>query len=165
MIIKLCEICQKKILSPFGPTKSPVLVLWDKLTLEEYEKGWFHSETSGILRNELAKYGLDIWNYRNTSLWLHEPEPKNKPDKLAQIQKAIAECQDRKLILLLGSDCTKLFLKYSATDVSGILMKSELLTAPVIGTLSPSAVLGNSYGEFQLGIQKFSWYVKEYINE
>lgn len=164
MILRLCEACHQKILTPFGPAKSPILILWDKLTLEEYEKGWFCSETSATLRNELAKQELDIWSFRNTSLWLHEPT-KDKVDKLFQIQQAIAECQNRKLILLLGSDCTKLFLKYSATDVSGILMKSELLTAPVVGTLSPSAALGNSHGEFRLGIQKFCNYAKEYIDE
>jgi uracil-DNA glycosylase len=157
-----CPICKEKIISPKGDPKSLILVISTAPTAEDIlaEKP-FEGQYGTILKFELARNGVDLSQLRQTCLWLHEPSKKNKPDAEWNYQQAVKESIGRKVLLLLGTDVTKIFLKRSATEVSGLPMTSDLVSAIVIGTRNPLDVITGTQGEFMLGIQKFVKFIKE----
>ena len=99
---------------------------------------------------------------RMTCLWLHRMVRKNKAEFAWHYEQVIHECMNKKAILMLGTDVTQIFLKHSATEISGLILHSDLLSADiVVGTRSPMDVLVGSHGEFALAIQKFANSIKE----
>jgi uracil-DNA glycosylase len=99
---------------------------------------------------------------RVTAMWLHAPTKKNFEDAQWNFQQACLEAMHKKFVLLLGSGATKFFLNKTATTISGIPMKSDLLGAEyVMGTLNPNSALAGVNGEVLLGIKKFALLYKE----
>jgi len=163
---ELCEVCKQELMECRGPEKAIGIVIAYMPGIEEYEgKIAFSSANAVILRNEMARHGVDLFTFRRTYIWRHLPPEKGrtKIDKGnfqqefdAQMRYLSLELINRSVVLLLGTDVTEIFLDKSATEISGIPMKSTELSAPlVMGTLDPSAIEGNSWGEFALGIEKF----------
>jgi uracil-DNA glycosylase family 4 len=166
---KLCPICNQPIVEARGDLKSKILVISENVTEEDMQVGYALSGVyANVLRTELAQYGLDLFQMRRTSMWLH-PEPKGRDKKLIEADRnwhftqVIMEAQNRKIVLLLGSIATRFFLNgIAATNVSGIPMKADLLSAEIVmGTRSPLDILYGSHGEFCLGIKKFAEQVKK----
>lgn len=157
-----CPVCNRKIISPSGSPSSSILVISSSPTEEDMDAGKpFKGQYGMILRSELARYGVDLSQFRQTCLWLHTPSNKNKEDAEWNYQQAIKEAIGKKIILLLGTEVTKIFLKKSATEVSGLPMISDMVSAMVIGTRNPLDIITGSHGEFILGIKKFATYIKE----
>ena len=167
---KLCPICSQPIIEARGDKKSQILVVGSDVTDEDLEAGYALSGAYvNVLRGELAKYGLDLFQMRRTSMWLH-PEAKGRTkgdvkedERDWHFTQVIMEAQDKKIILLLGSTATRFFLNgQAATNVSGLPMKADLLSAEVVmGTRSPLDALYGNCGEFCLGIKKFAEEVKK----
>jgi uracil-DNA glycosylase len=157
-----CPVCGLPIISSAG-NPSKVLVISDEPTVEDLQEGKSFMGAYGmILRGELAKHGLDLWQFRRTCLWLHQFS-KDKREKEWHYQQALQEAKDKKIILLLGSETTQTFLKHSSTEISGLQLKSDYFGADwVMGTVSPLSVLSGGCGEFKLAIQKFADYYAEW---
>jgi hypothetical protein len=92
---------------------------------------------------------------RVTNVSLHQfPEESCYTFGLEQV---IKEAKGRRAILLLGSECSRIFLKKNVTDISGLKMKSEYLDAPlVMATVNPALLISGVVGEFRLALQRFA---------
>lgn len=153
-----CKICERPIVSSCGNKNSTILVIGAEPTMDDMEIGYpFRGEYGMILRTEFAKIGWDVLDFHLTTLWLH-PIPKKPSAEEVEFhaQECIRTAIGKKAILLLGTVTTKFFLKKSATEVSGLPMTSDLLSAElVMATRSPLDIISGSHGEFILGIKKF----------
>lgn len=157
-----CQICNHKLIEPYGKSND-VCVIFDEFTLETYN-GERVSDQFGftLLRNELGKLGLDLYQMRTTCMWLHPPTKKNFEDAQWNFQQAMLEAMGKRFVLLLGSGATKFFLNHTATAISGLPLHSDLLGAEyVMGTLNPNACNSGLNGEAILGISKFAKLIKE----
>lgn len=151
-----CEICRAPIIQPSGMKDSKILIVGEFPTNEDMAQGRaFVGQYGKILRSELAMRGMDISQMRLTCLWLHNPS-RNSAEKEWHVNQLMKEVIDKQAVLLLGSEVTNLFLKHSWTDISGIPMKSDMLSAElVMGTRNPLDVITGTSGEFSMGIAKF----------
>jgi uracil-DNA glycosylase len=165
-----CPICNQPIIEARGDKKSQILVVGSDVTDEDMQTGYALSGVySNVLRAELAIYGLDLLQMRRTSMWLHAEVKGRAKGEIKENERdwhftqVILEAQDKKIVLLLGSTATRFFLNgLAATNVSGIPMKADLLSAKVVmGTRSPLDALYGNCGEFCLGIKKFAEEVKK----
>lgn len=159
----ICPICEYPIVQPSGNANSKILVISEEPSIEDLKFGQpFKGEYGMILRTELGKYALDLFQMRMTCLWLHRIVKKNKAESAWHYEQVMRECMNKKAILLLGTDVTQVFLKHSATEISGLILRSDLLSADiVVGTRSPMDVLVGSHGEFTLAIEKFAKVIKK----
>lgn len=151
-----CPICNLKLVLPSGPHDAPILILGDSPGQEEIKEGEPFIGVSGrILRVELGRVGIDKKQCRVSNLFLHE---KNKDCLDWNLEQAIREARDRKAILLLGADCSKIFLKKNVTDVTGLFMTSDLLSCKIImATVNPASLLHESgVGEIRLAFKRFA---------
>lgn len=158
-----CPICNLPIIQPIGHPQAPILVITEKPTDDDMLSGKpFSGEYARVLYAEMAKAGYDLWQCRLTTLWLHEPVKEGSGKKadhshsLWHKNQAVMESLGRTAVLCLGTDVTEFFLGHNSTEISGIVMTSPLISAPlVMGTRSPLDVMGGTLGEFSLGIKKF----------
>ena len=159
-----CPICKRPIIQPKGSKESSILIIAPFPTLDDLQQGHAFAGIYGnILRTEMAKYGVDLYQTRYTCLWLHEMVKKNEEEFEWHMQQTIKEAIGKEAILMLGTDVVGAFFpKLTATAVSGIPMKADLLSAPlVMGTLNPLSLISGSHGEFSLAIKKFCTLIKE----
>jgi hypothetical protein len=174
--LRTCEHCNERIVSPTGSANSKILIIGSGEgipTEEDISSGTpFSGDYMYVLYNALGKHGLDMMQMRRTTLYLHSKKGFVERGKAKQshidwhVQQAIQECIGREYILLLGSDATKLFLKHTCEEISGLWMKSDILSAPyVMGTLNPLSILNKTIGEFTLAIDKFAALYKENIHD
>jgi uracil-DNA glycosylase len=159
-----CQICKKGIIQPRGNKQSKILIIAPSPTLEDLQQGYAFAGVYGnIMRTELAKWGVDLFQLRYTCLWLHDIMKKDEAEKEWHMQQAIQEAIGKEAILMLGTEVVgQFFPGKTATSVSGIPMKADLLSAPlVMGTLNPLGLIQGSHGEFLLAIHKFTTLIKE----
>ena len=153
--------CGKNCIEPSGPKNAPILICGEYLGRAEAEAGRPFCGPSGrILRAELDKIGLNLDEIRVTNLVNHEfPEEDCYQFGLEQV---IREAKGRKAILLLGSECSRIFLGKGVLTISGLKVESKYLSAPIIrATINPAALLSGTVGEFRLAIQKFAKAIKK----
>ena len=133
----VCPSCSKGTLSPKISNK-PYLIVKQDITQVELDTesvfvqkgknkyGYEHNTTSYYWNKELGDVGLMLSQFNLTSLYMHQlpKSKKTKEDKeILQgcIDFSIAEvvklAQGKKIILLLGSETTKVFTGYSASEV------------------------------------------------
>jgi len=158
-----CSICGREGIVPaWGNKKSPVLIIGAYPGDDEVLKGRpFVGGTGEIFRIELAKVGIDLNGVRICNLWQHKPwqnqQQKYYFDCLKDgATKAIAEAKGRKAILLVGASTVKYFTDWNVSDVAGLQVKSDYLSAPIIVAMhNPAQAFHGSLGEIRLSIQKF----------
>jgi uracil-DNA glycosylase family 4 len=153
--------CGKICIEPSGPTNSPILICGEYLGRAEAEAGRpFVGPSGRILRAELDKIGLNLDECRVTNLVNHEfPEEGCYQFGLEQV---IREAKGRKAILLLGSECSRIFLGKGVLTISGLVVHSKYLSAPIIrATINPAALLSGTVGEFRCALAKFSHALKK----
>ena len=125
--------------------------------------------TGEIFRIELAKVGVDMNGVRLCNLWQHAPWKNQKEEHYFGCledgaTKAIAEAKGRKAILLVGASTVKYFTDFSVSDVAGLQVVSDYLSAPIIVAMhNPAQIFNSSIGEVRLSIQKFGKMVDEII--
>lgn len=159
-----CPICKRPIIQPKGSKESSILVIAPFPTQDDLQLGHAFAGVYGnIIRTEMAKYGVDLYQMRYTCLWLHEMVKKDEAEREWHMQQAIQEAVGREAILMLGSEVVGAFFPgLTATAVSGIPMKADLLSADlVMGTLNPLSLITGTRGEFSLAIKKFCTLIKE----
>lgn len=160
----LCASCASEIVNPRGPKSSPVLIMGEFPGQEELDAHIPFCGYSGKhLRKELALAGLDMGQFRITNLWSHEPND-NEACYEYSLNLCLSEAKDKQIVLLLGSDCAKTFVGKGVMEVSGLLVHSDILSAPFVMCCPNPAILQHQpIGEFRLSISKFSKLVKETI--
>ena len=81
---------------------------------------------------------------------------------------ALKECQNRKGILLLGSECAKTFLRKGVMEVTGLRVEDEcdLFKADVV-ICSPNPAIvfqpTGTVGELRFALERFAEAVDEFI--
>lgn len=170
---KLCPICKHVSVPPSGRKDSPILIMGEFPGDSELEWGRpFVGFTGKILKQELARLGMDIKQYRLANLWIH-PQRK-RDDEMYEacwnftLQVALKELQNRKGILLLGSDCAKTFLRKGVMEIAGLRVEDDcdLFKAEVvICSPNPAVVFqpNGVVGELRFALEQFAEAVDEYI--
>lgn len=148
--------CGKSIVPAHGPIDSPILLCGEFPGLEEVKQGRpFVGPSGRILRSELMRVGINLSDCRVTNIALHMfPEDGCYTYGMEQV---INEARGRRAILLLGSECSRIFLEKSVLQVSGLVVKSKYLDAPVIVVApNPAIVISGTLGEFRLAVERFA---------
>lgn len=163
-----CPICQYDTCVPaFGPKKSPILIIGEFPGEDEIKMGKpLVGRTGGVLRTELGRLGIDLNRMRKGNLWIHPPQKvKNVKAEIEQKDQClkysadliIQEAKGRQVILLIGSDTVKFFCDQSVMSVSGLLVTSSYLSAPMImAMVQPATVFHGGIGEVRLALKKFA---------
>lgn len=161
--MNLCPICNTPLIEQSGPVFSEILIIGNYPTDKEIERlqpkerkslepfmGW----TGKYFRQELAKAGLDYYQCRVITLWLHKP---NKWEACLNfmMEQVISEARDKKLILLCGAEIVSTFLDHKVSEVCGLWMESKFFSAPVMPMYNPAQLLHGGLGETRLTIKKF----------
>lgn len=152
-----CPICKTNdCVPPYGMEKSKVLIVGEFPGKDEIKTGRpFSGATGGVLRTELSKLGVDLSQFRIMNMWLHLP---NHDEKCLEygIQQVIKEAKGKQAILLIGSDTVKYFCDQKVHSVSGLEVKSNYFSAPLImACIQPALVFHSTIGELRLGLEKF----------
>lgn len=156
--IYTCPICKNKDCVPAGGKESSKILLIGEFPGEdEIVTGKpFSGATGGVLRTELAKLGVDLSRLRLSNLWLHLPN-KNEDCLNYSIQQVIKEAKGKEAILLIGSDTVKYFTGKKVSQVNGLEVKSDYLSAPLIMALiQPATVFHGCVGELRFGLKRFA---------
>lgn len=152
-----CPVCHTEdVVFPSGSPKSPVLIIGEMPGREEirFSKP-FVGATGELFKKELLHLGVDLKQFRVTNLWLHEPNGNDECLKYSAT-KAITEAKGKQAILLVGSDAVSYFTDHKVMDVTGLRVKSSLLSAPIImACINPAEVFHGAIGELRLSLKKF----------
>lgn len=153
-----CPICNNnQCVPPSGPSKSPILIVAEFPGDEEIKKGKPMVGRMGtILKMELGKLGVDINRIRLCNLWQHAVN--DNPECYQQGMKVVMqEAKGKKAILLLGSDAVKCFTGENVSNVCGLNLHSDYLSAPIIiACVNPASAFHGAIGEMRLALKKFS---------
>ncbi len=156
--IYVCPVCRTdSIVPPSGKEKSKILIIGEFPGVDEIRTGRpFSGATGGVLRTELAKLGIDLSCIRIMNMWMHLP---NKNEKCLEygVQQVIQEAKGKQAILLIGSDTVKYFCDLKVHNVSGLEVKSNYFSAPLImACVQPAIVFHGTLGELRLSLKKFA---------
>ena len=165
-----CPICKREDCVPTaGLRDSPILLIGEKPGDDEVKYGKpFCGASGGVLKAELAYFGVDIKRLRICNLWLHEPSKDKALDEKClaySAGKVVEEAKGKKVILLIGSDAVKYFTGYSVSKVAGLHVTSSYLSAPVIMAMpNPAEVFHKGgIGEVRLSLQKFAKEIEDLL--
>jgi hypothetical protein len=182
--MNICPSCQKGVLSPILKS-SPFLIIKEKVTQNEIASkevfvqhglnkyGHDDPTTSYYLDKELGKVGLQLSTMNLTNFYMHIP-PKVGRSKDEQsiltrcqeysISQVVEVAQGMKVILMMGADTIKIFTGYNASDVYGLVCKSDLLpNVPVIVPASNSdKIMNQPIGELRNALMVFAEQIKVY---
>jgi uracil-DNA glycosylase family 4 len=159
-----CPICGKDGIVPaWGNKKSPILIIGAYPGDDEILKGRpFVGGTGELFRKELAYVGIDMYRLRLCNLWQHKAWKNQKHKYYFEClkdgaEKTIAEAKGKQAILLVGASTVKYFVGMPVSDVAGLQVKSDYLSAPIIMAMhNPAQAFHGAIGEVRLSIQKFA---------
>jgi DNA polymerase len=155
--IYTCPICKSTDCVPAcGKQHSKILLIGEFPGEEEVKSGKpFSGATGSVLRTELGKLGADLSQMRITNLWLHKPNHNDDCLKYS-VEQVIKEAKGKDAILLIGSDAVKYFTDKKVSQVNGLIVKSDYLSAPLIMALiQPATVFHGCTGELKFGLKQF----------
>lgn len=157
-----CPVCHTDdYVPPAGPESSPVMIIGEMPGQEEIAKGVpMVGAMGGVLKAELHRLGVELNMFRLANLWFHPPHKKDHPlykDCLMySAGKVIQDAQNRKAILLIGSETVSFFCNKKVSNVSGLQVKSTYLSVPIIyACVQPATVFHSSIGELRTSLTKF----------
>lgn len=165
MIPIKCEICGGNTVPYWGPTSTGILLIGEFPGWQELRDGrpWV-GEAGLVLRQELAKVGIQLQRVRSGNIWQHDPPEKKDPLYNAELdyhfELTRKELKDAKYVLLMGSDVARVFYGKLVTSISGLNIRSPVFPSCVKGSIiipNPASALIPSgvIGEIRLGIQRF----------
>ena len=180
----ICPSCGKGCISPKLSSK-PYMIVKQELTQQEIDTGsiflqkgknawgYEHNTTAYYLNKELGNFGLQLSQFTLTSLYLHQlpKSKKTKEDKAViqgcidfSIQEVIKLAQGKKIILLMGSETTKVFTGFSASEVYGLSCKSEMLpeVPVIIPAPNPDKIMNQPVGELRIALKSLAEQIKIY---
>jgi uracil-DNA glycosylase family 4 len=162
---EMCPNCGDKLVSPMGPSGSPLLLLGEFPGWLEQQRGIVWVGPAGdVLKKELALAGIQYTSCRATNVWLHEPS--KECDHGWHVDRMLKEMEGRAAVLLMGSDVSTLFLGGPISDYAGMRVKSSLLPKSVkvaVACFNPAiCTKQEGVGEVRLAIERFAELSREY---
>jgi len=158
----ICYFCEQPVIQVYGYSDAKVLIIGDAPGKEELEAlRPFVGATGKVLRQEMAKAGMDLYNCKVTNLWYHKPwkaTHKNFENCFhASIEQVLREAKGKQAILLIGADPVDYFTGYKVSDVNGLQVDSNMLSAPVVfAMMQPTRVYkGLGVGELRFALKSF----------
>jgi hypothetical protein len=157
----ICPYCGEPLVLPHKGRNDYLLVGEFPDPIDKDRGVPFSGEAGEILKYELSRLGVNMWDCSLTNLWLHV---KNKNPQCFEegVKSLTLEMAGRK-VLLMGAEVAKYF-GYAVNDVSGLIVTSPLFPRSVQWAMmanSPSIVLHQPLGEFRLAVTKFVKKAKE----
>lgn len=156
--IYTCPICKSTDCVPAsGKKHSKIFLIGEFPGEDEVRTGKpFSGATGGVLRAELAKLGADLSQFRIANMWLHKPN-HNEDCLKYSIEQVIKEAKGKEAILLIGSDTVKYFCDKKVSQINGLEVKSDYLSAPLIMCcIQPAIVFHSVIGELRFALKRFS---------
>ena len=169
----LCYVCERKAILPTGYSQSKVLLIGDAPGIHEIDNNKpvvviTRKQTAGnVLRQELALVGADLYQFRMTNLWYHKPLDKKHKNFdncfKASLDACLMEAKGKQAILLMGAETVQYFTGYKVSNVSGLQVESNMLSAPIIyAMVSPTIVYsGKGLGEPRFAITNFFTHIQK----
>jgi uracil-DNA glycosylase len=155
-----CEYCGDLLIQPWGPPNSTILLVGEFPGKDDIMEGIAPVGVVGqILANELAKVGLNLYSCRFVNLWQHAKNDECNLDW--HIQQMVKEFENRKYILLMGSEVTQTLIVKSAMELSGLRIKLNLAPKAIVyASPNPAILLHTPVGEFRDALVKFRKEIK-----
>lgn len=155
--VSICPACSQEGTPPQGRKNAKYLLVFSKPYPMSVVRSYKDKVTGlDVLRKELAKVGMELSEFRQAFLWLHEPG-KNTNCYTAGRDLVLEEAKGKEAIILVGSEASEEFCGYGAGDVAGLQVESVVLSAPIVFVIpKPEGVFvrGAGIGELRLSIQK-----------
>src|SRR3990167_974895 len=150
-----CEICGDKLVEPSGPINAKILLVGEFPGHEEQISGHpFVGKVGEILRNESIIAGLDLTMCRITNLWQHVKNEKGC-DIEWHLKMMSKEFKNKKFVLLMGSDLTKVLFKKGVMELSGLEVPSDLFPKQrIFVSPNPAQLLHGPLGEWRLSLKR-----------
>lgn len=181
----ICPSCGKGTIPPKLSNK-PYMIVKQELTQVEIDTGsifvqkgknawgYEHNTTAYYLNRELGSFGLQLSQFNQTALYMHQlpKSKKTKEDKIIlqgcidfSIQEVVKLAQGKKIILLMGSETTKVFTGYSASEVYGLnVAPSEYFpdVPMIIPAPNPDKIMNQPVGELRITLKSLSEQIRIY---
>ena len=161
-----CRICHTEDCVPASGNKnSPILVVGEQPGKEEIKKGKpLVGNTGTIFKMELARIGIDLNRLRICNLWHHDPKGSTQFCLQEGVSRVLEEAKGKEAILLVGSETVTYFCNENVSDVSGMIVHSHYLSAPIVfACVQPATVFHGGLGELRLSLEKFGELIKEIL--
>ena len=153
-----CPQCGRLLVESAGNPDSEILLIGEYPGWEELRDGVpFTGRTGQVLRDVLAREGIDIHRCRLTNLWLHEHPTKDRPCDINYHVKCLTrELKGRKYALAMGSDVCRLITGVGAMSKSGLRVANPLSAAITYIAPNPATVFHGTVGELYLAVHEFA---------
>ncbi len=157
-----CPYCDQPLVESYQG-RNDILICGEYPDRFDTNKGVpFTGEAGDILRFELSRLGMNMYDCSLANLWLHD---KNKDERCFQmgVETLTREMAGRR-VLLMGAELSKYFLNESVLDVAGLVVESPLFLKSVKWVMiapAPGIALHQPHGEMRLAISKFVSKIKE----
>lgn len=166
-------------------TSKPFLVIKEMVTEAEIKaeqvfvegsvNKWGYQEhtTSYYLAKEMALVGIQMNTLCLSNLYMHEPN-KGKKSKEAKelsqgcldysISQIVKLAEGKKIILIMGAEAIRTFTGYPASDVYGLLCKSDLLPNVPVIIPAPNSdkLMSMPIGEMRNSLKVFAEQIRIY---
>lgn len=180
----ICSSCGQGTVSP-RLTSSPFMIVKESVTNNELESneafvqwgkdayGNNENTNSYYLNRELGREGLQLPSFSLSCLFLHKL-PKGGRTKEGKdlvrgcVDYSVAElimiAQNKKIIFMMGAETIKTFTGYNASDVYGLICKSDLLPEVPVIIPCPNSdkMMKQPIGEFRNAIKVLAEQIKTY---
>lgn len=156
-----CNVCKRTLIDPVGPLGAEILLVGEFPGWDEIRQGApFVGRTGDVLREELARVGIQYTKCRSTNLWSHEKT--NECDIDYHIKLLAAEMYNKKYALLMGSDVSKALLNTGVMNVSGLVVTSPFIPDGMIAVAcpNPASLFKGRVGEVRMAMEKFALQIR-----
>lgn len=180
----ICISCGKGTLEP-KITSKPYLIIKEQVTDKElasdtvFVQSWMNKykyeehTTSYYLNKELGMVGLQLSIMNLTNLYMHELPKGGRSKEGKELVQACTDysieqvqelAKGKKVVLLMGAGVIRTFTGYPATDVYGLVCKSDLLPDVPVCVPAPNAdkIMSSPIGELRNALKVFAEQIKIY---
>ena len=131
-----------------------LMILGDAPDANDVARGLaWQGREGGVLRTELQRLYVDLYDCRIGNLWKHPPNGNEECLK-ASLNHIIENLSGVKAVLLCGKDVVEYITGYKVSLVSSVRVSSLYWSIPTWACYGPQMVF-QSLGEFRLGLEKF----------
>lgn len=153
-----CPCCNDDQVIADGPEDSPILFIGAYPGVEEIKQGLPMVGSMGrVLDSEIDYLGYNMKSFRITNLWLHPPNSRTDCFDNG-VKECLKDAKGKQAILLMGAEPVWHFCNERVTTVTGLFLKSDMLTAPIIMAMTNPAIVfqeKQTVGETRLALRKF----------
>lgn len=151
---KRCPICNLQLVPYVGPKEAAVLLVGSYPGDQEIIRGEpFVGETGDVLREELARVGIQLAGCRRGNLWQHTPNDKEN-DLEYHLKMTLHEMQNHPYILVMGAQAVHNIAHLGVDVVQGLEITHPMVNGRIICSPNPAQLFHGSTGEFRLALQR-----------